>query len=110
MSSFQDWKPVTIRKDPVPQTFSGRPGPSMVETEDIPVISTLGGEEGKKIQQARAGKGWTQRDLAMRVGVQTNVIREYETGNVVPDREVLNKLNRILNIKIEFSQRKGKKM
>ena len=100
---------MTIRKDVPQQMFPGRPGPSRVETEEIPVISTLGGEEGKKIQQARAAKGWTQKDLAMRVGVQANVIRDYETGNVVPDREILNKLNRALGIKIEFSARKGKK-
>lgn len=62
----------------------------------------LGIVAGKQIQQARAKNRWSQYDLATRLGVKENVVKDYETGNVVPNRNVLNKLNRILEIRIVY--------
>lgn len=56
----------------------------------------------KTIQQARIGKGFkTQKDLAVAVGVPTNVINSYESGKAIPDNQILQKLRRVLGVKLK---------
>lgn len=55
----------------------------------------------KMIQQGRIAKGFeTQRDLAVAIGVTTSIINAYESGRSIPDPFVLQKLRKVLGIKL----------
>jgi putative transcription factor len=56
----------------------------------------------KTIQQARIGKGFkTQKDLANAIGVPANIINSYESGKAIPDNQILQKLRRVLGVKLK---------
>lgn len=52
------------------------------------------------LQQARTAKGWTQKDLAQRINEKQSVVNEYETGRVVPNPQVISKLQRALGVSL----------
>ncbi|XP_075244971.1 endothelial differentiation-related factor 1-like [Convolutriloba macropyga] len=54
----------------------------------------------KAIQQARAAKEWSQKDLATKVNEKQSVINEYESCKAVPNQQVLGKLERALGVKL----------
>ena len=49
-----------------------------------------------KIQKARQAHGWTQKELAGKVGVKPVVINEYESGKAIPKGPELAKIKRVL--------------
>lgn len=53
---------------------------------------------GKKLGEARANAGMTQKQLADKVGVSPNTIGQYENGKRNPSDENVNKLCMVLNI------------
>jgi putative transcription factor len=53
-----------------------------------------------ELQKARQKKGWTQKQLAAACNLQPAIINTYESGKAVPDPSVINKLNRILGVKL----------
>ena len=55
---------------------------------------------GKIIQQTRQEKNLTQKDLATRICEKPQVIGEYESGKAIPNNQILNKLERALNVKL----------
>ncbi len=55
---------------------------------------------GKVISAARSEKKLTQKDLAVRVNEKANVINDYEMGRVVPNQQLLGKLERVLGVKL----------
>lgn len=55
---------------------------------------------GIKIQQKRQELKMSQKDLALKINEKVNVIQEIEIGNCKYNRNLLNKLERILNIKL----------
>ena len=75
------------------------------ETEDfhIPKVSL---SVGKKIQQARVAKGWTQKELAGKINEKAQVVNSYENGTAVPTPAVMTKLSRTLGV--QLSERKKK--
>ena len=54
----------------------------------------------KSIQQARLAKGFTQKDLAVKINEKQNMINDYESGKAIPNVQVLGKMERILGIKL----------
>ncbi len=56
----------------------------------------------KTIQQARIAKGYkTQKDFAVAVGVPANVINSYESGKAIPDNQILQKLRKVLGVRLK---------
>jgi len=53
-----------------------------------------------KIEQARNAKKMTRDDLAKKVGVQTKVIMEYETGKAIPTNSFIARLEKKLDVKL----------
>lgn len=104
--SFADWNVVTISKNQKPtfkQVSKTSFNEQKINKDEIPVLKTLGIEAGKQIQQARLNLNLSQSVLATKINVLASVIKSYENGTAVPNREILNKLNKTLNIKIVFS-------
>jgi putative transcription factor len=52
----------------------------------------------KAIQQARIAKSMTQKALATAINEKPQVIQQYESGQAIPNPQVLNKLDRALGI------------
>jgi ribosome-binding protein aMBF1 (putative translation factor) len=67
--------------------------------EIVPKI--LPKELGQKILAARNAKKMTQVDLAKKINVQTTVVRNYENGNLIPDRRILRAIAEELQIKLK---------
>lgn len=52
----------------------------------------------KSIQQARIAKSMTQKALATAINEKPQVIQQYESGQAIPNPQILNKLDRALGI------------
>jgi putative transcription factor len=52
------------------------------------------------LQQARAAKGMTQKDLATAICEKPSVITDYESGRAIPNGQIITKLNRVLGAKL----------
>ena len=55
------------------------------------------------LQKARQEKKLTQADLAKLINEKSTVINEYESGKAIPNGQVIQKLNRVLGIKLPKS-------
>lgn len=100
----QDWKPVVLKKSQPTKHIQKRDGNKerkKIESDDPEPLKTLGLSAAKQIQQARLSKKWSQKDLANKLNIKPNLIKDYETGKVVPNPQILNKINRLLGIKIQ---------
>ena len=49
-----------------------------------------------QIQKARTAHGWTQKELAAKVGVKPIIINEYESGKAIPKGSELSKIKKVL--------------
>ena len=53
---------------------------------------------GGKIKKARKSKKLTQKELAEIIGKSTSAVQKYELGLVMPPIEVMQKINKVLNL------------
>ncbi|XP_016415041.1 endothelial differentiation-related factor 1 homolog [Sinocyclocheilus rhinocerous] len=53
-------------------------------------------EVGKVIQKGRQDKGLTQKDLATKINEKPQIIAEYESGKVIPNNQVMGKIERAI--------------
>ena len=54
----------------------------------------------KAVQQARMAKGMSQKDLASKVNVKTQVMGDYESGKAVPNGQIISKIEKTLECKL----------
>jgi len=99
----QDWKTVVLRKSEKkvdrPRAV-GHKKISNLDSDDPDAPKTMGLSAGKQIQSGRCAKKLSQKELAQKINVKPQVISDYESGKAIPNRAILNKLNRVLDIKI----------
>ena len=106
--NHQDWNPVVIHgkaapvnQKPPPKHYE-RTKEQKLEDEELGTHKKVSLSMAKMIQQGRIAKGFkTQKDLAIAVGVNASVIGAYESGRAIPDPTVLQKLRRILGVKLK---------
>jgi putative transcription factor len=73
-----------------------------IEREEIGTHEKVSMSLSKTIQQARIAKGFkTQKDLANAVGVKVDIINSYESGKIIPDNNIMQKLRRILGVRLK---------
>lgn len=53
-----------------------------------------------RIMKARQAKGMTQKELATKMSEKPQVVNQYESGQAVPNNQVLGKMERILGVKL----------
>lgn len=108
--SHQDWNPIVFNNPRQSKVkFSGPSIPEEVirmkkleeETYVIPKVSVA---LQQQIREARAAKGWTQKELAAKINVKQNIINGYESGNVIPDNQTVQKLSRALGVPLKLRQ------
>lgn len=110
----QDWETVVLRKpasarnnDSNGNKDNGPPKKltaeqirlNKLENEEL-VEKKISLEVRKVIQQARQANKMSQSQLAQQLNVKPNVINEYESGKVVPNNQLLGKMERILKVKL----------
>ncbi|KAI9143016.1 hypothetical protein BKA69DRAFT_1123486 [Paraphysoderma sedebokerense] len=54
----------------------------------------------RAIMKARQDKGWTQKDLGVKVNEKQTIINDYEAGRAIPNQQILGKLERALGVKL----------
>ena len=69
------------------------------ETEDFN-IKKVNRKLSTTIATARTAKGMKQKDLATKINVLPALIQKYENGQAIPEQQVINKLQRVLGIKL----------
>lgn len=116
--NHQDWTPVIFNKNNNSKkkptlndgssTIISKPvynknnsGQFIKEDEETGMvkINTYGTEYGKKVQQARCEKQLKQKDLAIKLNVKEDVVREIENGKGKVDGLVCSKIFSILGVK-----------
>ena len=53
-----------------------------------------------QIQKARTAAKLSQKDLAQKINITPKTIQSYENGTAIPDHQILQKLRRILKVKL----------
>jgi transcriptional regulator with XRE-family HTH domain len=56
----------------------------------------------EKIKMLRKEKGWSQGQLAMKLGVHPQHISRYETGNSNPSADALGKLAEVFGVSVDY--------
>jgi len=99
-NNFQDWEPVILKKEP-----------KEIKEKEIKPIDKITLKEPsldfqKALQQARMVNKMSQKDLALKLGMNLNTMINYEKGKEVPTNLIISKLEKILNTKLPRIQKK----
>ena len=117
----QDWEEVTIHgksfkkekekekyvkfmgqeiKLPKRSQYSGKTPEQKLDETMLGTHKKVGKETGLTIQRARVAKKYTQKELANLINVSADIISSYESGKAIPDHKIMQKLRRILGVKL----------
>ena len=113
----QDWEEVTIHgksvkkekyvkfmgqeiKLPKRSQYSGKSPEQKLDETMLGTHKKVGKETGLTIQRARVAKKYTQKDLANLINVSSDIISSYESGKAIPDHKIMQKLRRVLSVKL----------
>ena len=107
---YDNTKPIILTKNKnkeksqtfkaVSKTFSGSGKKKIDPDEELPKQVLLGRDIGTKIQQARLAKKWTQKDVAAKMNMDSKIYQKYENGTAERNGNTLNKLGKILGVKL----------
>ena len=113
----QDWKQVVLTKRPeknknvknklvaVPNTNNNfktqGTGKKIKDDDEVKKIPTVGIAIGKQIAQARTAKKMTQKDLANKMNITTQIIQQNECGKALRNNGLLARFERALGAKFE---------
>lgn len=67
-----------------------------------PALPTLNVEMRKAMIQARTAKKMSQQQLAQSINAQTKIIQDLESGKVIQDKSILQRINRALGCSLRF--------
>jgi ribosome-binding protein aMBF1 (putative translation factor) len=108
MQSFQDWDTVILKKE----SKESKESKDMKEKE----VKTLNPDKitlkepsldfQKALQQSRLINKMSQKELALKLGMNLNTMVNYEKGKEIPTNLIISKLEKILNTKLPRIQKK----
>jgi ribosome-binding protein aMBF1 (putative translation factor) len=103
--AHQDWDPVVLKKTTI-QTKTPKFQPSeqairdkKIENNEI-MLQTSTITLRKQIQQARTAKALTQDQLNAQCNFPKGTVQRYENGSAIVNNAHINKMSRILNVKL----------
>lgn len=102
--NHQDWNPVVLHKrmTPINKVSPEVSREVKIEREEIGTHEKVSVSLAKTIQQARIAKGYkTQKELANAMGVKVDIINGYESGKIIPDNNVMQKLRKVLGVRLK---------
>lgn len=87
-ANFQDWEPVVLKKTTVQKQINTQNQPGFKEyiklvEDDIPKLNKITREYAQAIVDGRKALNITQKELAQKMCVKDNIIKEYENCSVV---------------------------
>jgi ribosome-binding protein aMBF1 (putative translation factor) len=87
-ANFQDWEPVVLKKTTVQKQINTQNQPGFKEyiklvEDDIPKLNTITRDYAQAIVDGRKALNITQKELAQKMCVKDNIIKEYENCSVV---------------------------
>ena len=93
-NSFQDWETVVLKKEPPKEEIKE------IKDKDKVTLKEPSLDFQKALQQARMANKMSQKDLALKLGMNLNTMVNYEKGKEVPTNLIISKLEKILNTKL----------
>jgi transcriptional regulator with XRE-family HTH domain len=57
---------------------------------------------GERLKQLRRERGWSQADLAARIGADAGQISRYENGHMTPSAEAVAKIAEVLDVSADY--------
>jgi ribosome-binding protein aMBF1 (putative translation factor) len=86
-ANFQDWEPVVLKKTTVQKQINTQNHPGFKEyiklvEDDIPKLNKITREYAQAIVDGRKALNITQKELAQKMCVKDNIIKEYENCSV----------------------------
>lgn len=57
---------------------------------------------GEILRKLRSEKGWSQAQLAKRIGLSSSIIAHYESGTRYPSLETLAEIRRVMGVSTDF--------
>jgi ribosome-binding protein aMBF1 (putative translation factor) len=96
-NSFQDWETVVLKKSDIPDKGKQE---TQVKDKDKVTLKEPSLDFQKALQQARMVNKMSQKDLALKLGMNLNTMVNYEKGKEVPTNLIISKLEKILNTKL----------
>jgi ribosome-binding protein aMBF1 (putative translation factor) len=100
-NSFQDWEPVILKKE----KKDSEPIKVKIDKDKV-TIKEPSLDFQKALQQARMANKMSQKDLALKLGMNLNTMVNYEKGKEVPTNLIISKLEKLLNTKLPRIQKK----
>ena len=61
----------------------------------------LAGDYAHRVRRAREARGWKQADLGAKINERVTVIAKIESGSMIPNEDLLRRLERALGIKLK---------
>ena len=98
-TNFQDWNPVVLKKKTI-NIKNENVSNKKSNENDVIKINKTNLELKKAMQQARLSCKMSQKDVAQKMNVKTNLIVDYESGKLAPSNSFLSKMERIYNTKL----------
>lgn len=98
---FQDWETVVLKKE----TKESKEKEKTFNPDKI-TLKEPSLDFQKALQQARLVNKMSQKELALKLGMNLNTMVNYEKGKEVPTNLIISKLEKILNTKLPRIQKK----
>lgn len=105
-TQFQDWEPVVLKKMDTDKEREKLNKESQPKNKDSVVLKEPSLDFQKALQQARMVNKMSQKDLALKLGMNLNTMVNYEKGKEIPTNLIISKLEKILNTKLPRIQKK----
>jgi ribosome-binding protein aMBF1 (putative translation factor) len=101
-TQFQDWEPVVLKKSDTDKEreIMKINKETQPKNKDSVVLKEPSLDFQKALQQARMANKMSQKDLALKLGMNLNTMVNYEKGKEVPTNLIISKLEKILNTKL----------
>lgn len=81
---YQDWTPVVLTKNKQKVTTQNKDSkPEIIKEDDIPKLNKISKEYSLAIINGRNALNFTQKQLAQKLCIKDNIIKEYENCSVV---------------------------
>ena len=105
-TQFQDWEPVVLKKSDTDKERDIINKETQPKNKDSVVLKEPSLDFQKALQQARMANKMSQKDLALKLGMNLNTMVNYEKGKEIPTNLIISKLEKILNTKLPRIQKK----
>ncbi|MHA2037175.1 MAG: helix-turn-helix domain-containing protein [Promethearchaeota archaeon] len=92
----QNWEPVKWYKEVKHRTHTKI---NQIESNDPLPPAKISHQLKLRIQQARVSNKLSKKQLAYKLNLQENLISDYENGKAIPNKNILNKLACMLQVK-----------